>query len=494
MGIVFRQSIKSTIVTLTGAVLGAVCNLAYVNVLDKQLNGFRSNLFIIASILQLIVLLGTAGTLLTYVQRYPPGEKRRLLQTVSALVPLVASIIIFIPYFIFREEIILQYLPDDRAMVGRYYILTPVLTILWAYVYQMELYLGGHHKSAVAAFIREILIRGINIILIILFYYDLISFSFFITGCVAAYALAIACLIPVVRKTEGFGFTSNWKAFTKEEYKELARFSWYHMLMAMSLIAMANVGAYMLGIMSKSGLDSVSVYSIAIFVAGIVTIPFRAMTLAAYPTINKAYAENDMDRLKSLFRRSGVNTLIVSVFMAILIACNLNNVLPFIRKGYDDMVPLTLIMLLGWMFELSTGLNSEMINISKYYRFNYRISVLLVLLLVLFNYLLIPRYDIFGAAWGTVIAFAIFNAAKVFFLWRKMGLHPFSKQTPGILLSGVVAGAAGYLLPYLFNSIVDALIRSAVIVGIYGLMILWLKPSEDIQTFLESVKKNKRLF
>jgi O-antigen/teichoic acid export membrane protein len=494
MGIVFRQSIKSTIVTFLGAILGAFCNIAYVNVLEKQANGFRTTVFDQATILQIFVLLGTTGTLMTYIQRYPAGDKRKLLQTFSLLVPLTGTVLMLVPYLLFKEDIIRFYAPKDQDMVGRFYIWIPLLTLLWSYLNQMDAYLTGLHKSAVSAFVREVMIRIINLVLIGLLYYGYISFAFFLAGCILTYALAFILLIPVAMKTVGFGFSMKWSAFSKQEYRELIHFSWYHMLTAVSIVAIVNVGSYMLGIFSANGLDAVSVYGVAIFISTIMIIPYRAMATAAFPSLNMAYTNNEMTKLAGMFSRAAVNTLIVSVLMTVLIACNLHNVLFILRKGYDDIIPLVLILLLGRLIDTATGLNTEVIIISKYYKFNYRISMLLVVILIGFNYLLIPRYDVYGAAWGTTIALTIFNVCKVIFLWKKMGLHPFSKHTLPVLLTGVAAAAAGYLLPELPHFVADVIVRSTVIVAVYGGLMLWLKPSEDLRTYLKSVKENKRLF
>jgi hypothetical protein len=81
-------------------------------------------------------------------------------------------------------------------------------------------------------------------------------------------------------------------------------------------------------------------------------------------------------------------------------------------------------------------------------------------------------------------------------------MQPFSKNTLLVLLAALPAVAAGYFFPYLFShtrhiyvhSFMDAALRSLVIIIIYMLMLLWLKPSKDMVEYLASIKKNKRLF
>ena len=79
---------------------------------------------------------------------------------------------------------------------------------------------------------------------------------------------------------------------------------------------------------------------------------------------------------------------------------------------------------------------------------------------------------------------------------------PISKSTLLILAAALPALAAGYFLPHFFsqvrhiyvNAFLDACLRSGVILAVYLLMLVWLKPSPDLVEYLAQVKKNKRLF
>ena len=143
---------------------------------------------------------------------------------------------------------------------------------------------------------------------------------------------------------------------------------------------------------------------------------------------------------------------------------------------------------------MATGLNNEMISVSKHYKFNFYISLILVGMIFLFNRILIPVYGVYGAAFGTTLALVIFNISKLIFLWKKMRLQPFTKSSVWVLAAGVVTGIFSYLVPFIINPIIDVIIRSTMIVVIFGFLLVISKPSEDLNNFLDSVKKNKRLF
>jgi len=96
----------------------------------------------------------------------------------------------------------------------------------------------------------------------------------------------------------------------------------------------------------------------------------------------------------------------------------------------------------------------------------------------------------------------VFNICKCVFVWRKLDMQPFSRNTLLTVIASIPAIAVGYFFPYFFeagrhiyvHTFLDAIMRSTVIVIVYVGMLLWLKPSQDLEEYIASVKKNKRLF
>jgi hypothetical protein len=95
---------------------------------------------------------------------------------------------------------------------------------------------------------------------------------------------------------------------------------------------------------------------------------------------------------------------------------------------------------------------------------------------------------------STSLVIIVFNSIKYIFVWKKLGMQPFSINTLLIVLSGGVSLVAGYFVPYLYNPVFDAFVRSCVIIVVYLAMLFWLKPAKDLETYVASIKKNKRLF
>ena len=495
MGIVFRQSIKSTIVIAVGALMGVLINLAYPFILSETELGYTTLLPVMAAISHMFVMFGIGSTIINFSPRYGHrDDRRKILITLSTLAPLIITTLLSIPYFIFKTEVLHFFKPEDRLMAGTFYAIVPLFIFIWSYMVTLECYLISQSKTALISLVREVIVRGLNIVLLGLVFLKIITFPQFIYGIVTSYFIAVLALLFVARKTDDFGVSANWRVFNKAEYKEIFQYSWYHMLVTATLSMLGFVDVLLLSSLSPEGLSSVAVYGRAVFIVTVMVIPYRAMAPASIPTLNNAYLSGDHKQLSSLFHRSSLNIFIAATAMFLLIACNLDNVVAILPESYSELKPIALILMVGRIIDMATGLNTEVTSISKYYKFNFRISVLLLVMLVGFCYLLIPEYGTYGAAWGTTIALGIFNIAKMSFLWWKMKLQPFTSKTLLVVVAGALSFAVGYWFPYILNPVVDAMIRSVIIVIAYAGLLIWMKPSEDLNSYLHSIKTNKRLF
>jgi O-antigen/teichoic acid export membrane protein len=497
MGIVFRQSVKTTMVIFLGALLGAFINYIYAFVLLKQQIGFITNFVYQAGIAQLVVQIGTGSLLVTFAQKYADNPaKRKALITFCATITLAASIIFSIILLLAKDFVLSHYQLQDRPYINRYYNWMLLYIWLWSIMTQLEWYLLSQSKVALGSFMREVVLRLCTIVLVVMVYYKLLSFSEFIIGTVLTHLVPIGIMVWVSASTKGFGLTTKLGVFSKAEYKEFIHFSWYHLLVNVSIYFMGYIDALMLAPLDKSGMESLASYRWAYLIISVMTMPYRAMINASYPVLNQAYIDNNKSKLTDLFTRFGINSLVVAMAMFVLIACNLDNVVRTLPggQGYEVVKPIVIILMLGKMADMATGMNNEIISISKHYKFNFRLSLILLLMVIIFNRILIPEYSVYGAAWGTTLALIIFNLVKFSFLWKKMDLLPFNNRSWLILVAAAVAMIPGWFLPYLDNTIVDIIVRSACMMSIYIGLLLWLKPSEDLTTYIQSLIKNKRLY
>lgn len=492
MGIVFRQAIKTTAVIFAGAVLGALINYIYTKVFPQNLVGVSRNLLNQGAVLYIFLLMGTISLVHTFAQQYSEEDARRpVLITFSMLVPVAATLVFCIPYFLLKDFIVGRYQGFDRQYIIEFYNWLPLLGLLWSFMALLEYYLISRMKVAIATFMREIVLRIGNIGLIGLFFAGLIDFHQFVVGSVVIHLLPVSILYYLATKTKGFSVSFNWKIFSKAEIGRIVHYTWYHLLLTVSLNLTGMLDVLLLGPLSPNGLKDVAVYNLALFLISILTIPYRALTNAAFPKLNQAFVQQDPD-LGSLFVRSAINLQIVSVAMWLIIMCNLHNAVAILPGAYAAIAPCVMILAIGRMADMSTGLNTEMISISNHYKFTFWLSLALLVCIAVLDRIFIPVYGLYGAAWVSTGTLVVFNLIKAGFLYQKMRLLPFTRHTAVIFASGAVIFGINYLIPAVKNPFADTFIRCAILMTGFGLLMLAFRPSPDLSSYLQQIRRNKR--
>lgn len=494
MGIVFRQAVKSVLVHACGILLGAASVWLTSQVLAKEQLGGSRLLINQSMVIQFFLLLGTPVTVFVFSPKYGEEDPRRkVLISIALLVPLVTICLFCIPYFGFKEAVVGKFQIDDRWFMDQYYAWLPVLSLLFAFFSVFELYLGIYYKVALAVFMREVALRLLNLVVLGLFFLKWISFSQYIAGTVCATLIPLLFLFNTIRKLPHFGFSFRISAFSRPEQREILRFTWYHLLTGASINLLPFLDSILLG--PLGGFEEVAIYTNALFIANVMVFAYRALSGAAIPDLNATYVKNDRPRLADLYRRSALNIQVASAAVWLVIVSNLQALTSLFPPGYEAIVPLVLILSIGKMTDMFSGLNHELLSISRHYRINLYTSTALVVLVIVLDRIFIPRYGIFGAAWVTTGTSVALNAIKAFFLKKKEGLHPFYGGTLKTLGATAAAWLAQAFFPWPELPVfVEIALRTALVGVVFGGLILWLQPSEDIKQYLLQMRRNKRLF
>jgi O-antigen/teichoic acid export membrane protein len=503
MGVVFRQSAKNSIVVATGALLGLLVMWLSTNYIPKQELGFINTLTNYAVTLAQILLLGLNSTMAVYIHRYAEDlRKKKLLLTFCFGVPLVIALLSTVVYFLLKPWILHHFQPADVPLMSRYFMWIPIYTVLFIYMVLLEQYLGSQLRVAVSAFMREVVLRVANIALILLFVFGYISFHILVISTVLVYFLPLAIFYFLSLRTKAFGFSLKLADFSKREYKEMAHFSWYHFLMVVSVILLGSMDSMVIPLYDHKGFSSMAVYRVATLLISFLLVPMKAMLPASFAVLAKAFADNDIAKAKDIFSRATINVFIPMVAIVALIFCNLGNAVLIIGKGYAEVVPLFMILSMGNIVHTMFGMADQVLSVTNYYKFSFYISMALMVVLFFLLRTFIPLYGVYGAAWCTSLSIVVFTIAKYVFVRKKLGMNALSSNTFLVLISGIAAMAAGYAFPHFLDqsrhvyvrTFADVAMRSTVVAVVYVAMLLWLKPSKDLQEYLASIKRNKRLF
>jgi O-antigen/teichoic acid export membrane protein len=496
MGIVIRQSVKTSIITLFGALIGAIIVLFSTYLLPIQAYGFIKNITNQAITFSYFLLLGIPSTLIVYIHKFQKEPlKQKSLIGLSFSIPIITSFVFFIVYALCKKTIINHYQIIDRPINSEYYYLLPIFILLFSLVLLFEAYLNSQMRVALSSFMQAILIRVCTLILLVLFSYKLINISTFFYGMVIMYVLPIGAMWWIAKfKTTNFFYSLNWRVFNVEERKELIHFAWYHLLLSASLTLLGTLDANMLAFYSHQGISDVGVYANAIFIISLLSIPYRSMSVASFPILTQAFQAQDMMKVKDIYNRASANILFATVAMGVLIAINLNSAVMILPKAYQAIKPIVLILMIGRIVDMATGMNSEIMSISKHYKSFFLLSLALVVMLLTFNRIGIPKYGVYGAAWATSISLCLFNIGKYLLVKQKLQLDPFTMHGfLTILLGGSVVLGLEFL-PIIGNVYIDLCLRSLLGLLLFLGSIYKFNLVPDFNDFIIKIKSSRRLF
>ena len=492
MGIIIRQSFKSTLISYIGIAIGMI------NVLwlmpeffaPEQIGLFRllqDIPILIASFMQF----GAANIADRFFPKFKTDDGRNngflfLLLTY----PLLGYFIFLLTYWIFNADIISIYSGKSPLFTDYMMYLIP-LSLFVMYSSIFETYARIHMRIVVPTLVREIILRILFVLLIAGYALQFYTFNFTIILYVLSYGLALGLLVIYTISTMHFFLQPKMDFLDKALVKNI--FSFVAFIIpgtAGSLIA-SKIDTLIIG--AELGLAEIAIYNLAFFVGSIVDMPKRALSQISIPIIASAWNRNDMKEIESIYKKSAINQALLGALIFLMIWLNVDSLLALVPKHeiYEQGKYVILFIALGKLADMATGVNSEIIITSIYYRFNLISMIILSVLTVITNFIFIKFYGINGVAFATFLTLFIFNAIKMIFLWFKLGLQPYNWSMLKLIGIFLLIWFAFTFWPQqqasLFVSIAFIALRSICIGIIYVGFVYFLTISEDFNHTLKNI-------
>ncbi len=488
MGIVIRQSVQGTVINYIGALLGAVLVLfVYPLCLSPEMIGLTRLLTESAVLFSFLAQAGMPSAMIRYFPSFrdeQSGHHHFFFWTMA--IPFVGFLVFSVVAIVFRSTIT-NYFADNSPLFNQYYYLVFPLAFAWLYISATETVASVSLKIVFPKFTKEIMVRVLFAITIVLFYFHAINFQVFILSFVSIYLInALVNTIYVC----GF-FPVRFKPHAEYPDRKTAltigRYMGYVVLMGLGGTLVTKIDTFMIG--SMVGLAATGIYSIAFFMVAFIEIPYRSVIQISTPLIAQHYKDNDMSAIAKLYKQVTNNQILISGIILVLLWININNIYAIMPKGniYEGGKWVVLLIGITKFIDVTTGINAYILAYSKYYKQTLWLIGLLSIFTIGGNLLLIPHFGIVGAAIAALASFSIYNLTVVLLVWKKLNLQPFQKQNVwgvGILLISI---GLQYLIPVIHSPYVDALVRSSFVVALFGAMVLWLKPSVEIDSILKLI-------
>lgn len=492
MGTIRKQSILSSIFIYIGFAIGAVnILLLFPKYFTPEEFGLTRILVDIGLILSTLC---TAGAIPIAFKFFPYYEsrlegKRNDLMTLVFLMVLFSCLMVYFlfPYF---EPLFIRKFGARSPLLAEHLDLVIPLTISLAFLGIMEVFAWISGKTILANFSRELLLRIIVLVLITAWITGLFKdYEHWIRIYSFIYFPLIGIVFIAVLSTRKFHLTFKFSKLTKRLSPIMLKFGGAYFLSAfLNIIARTN-DTLIIASQSSGGLADAAIFTIATYLITVMDVPQRSMIAAATPQIAKAWKEKDLAKLDRLYKKTALNLLIIASAILGLVMINIPILLNLLGPRYYGLPILLIILGLAKLIDLGTGLNSQILQLSKYWRIDLFTNMLFVGVSIILNYILTKKFGIIGTALGTLTAIVLFNLIRFIYIKNIYGLQPFTKNNAIALFSALLITLITFWLP--INGVFLAgFLKSFLFITAFSWIIIGLNVSPDI-TELWTMAKNK---
>jgi O-antigen/teichoic acid export membrane protein len=490
-----RQSIISSLIVYFGFALGFVNTYLYTreDSITQTQYGLINTFIAIANVMYSFASLGMHSYIYKFYPYYNdnlPPRKNDMLSVALAMVTIGFSLIIIAGYLL-KSLVIQKYITNAPDLIKYYNWLFPfgfgltLFSIAEAYAWQLK-------KSVLTNYLREVQFRLFSTILIILFFAGVIpAFDSFIRFYALSYLLLALLLLGYLLYTKRAFINFSISRVTKKFYRKivaLTSFIWagglvYNISSVFDTLVIAAV--------MPDGLAFAGVYALAQNIASLIQAPQRGIISASIGPLSQAWKDKDMERIRRIYQRSSINQLIFSLGMFSLIYLNFaDGVQSFsLKEGYIQALPVFIFIGLMRIIDMGTGVNSQIIGTSIFWRFEFFTGIVLLGMALPLNYILTKQLGVIGPAISNLIAFSIYNGIRYFYLLKKVNLQPFTTKSGYALLIGGLCFAITYVLFARYSGVEWIAVRSAFFVVLYGSALLAFDISPDLRPVLQTIKR-----
>jgi O-antigen/teichoic acid export membrane protein len=500
MGIIIRQGLKSSIVTYVGTAVGVLNVLVIYNkfLTQEQFGLYASAMVSFTTVFASFAQIGVPHIATRYFNRFADDEKRHNGFLGFLLVTPLLGLGIFAVLYLSLQSVFNGIYESKSPLLSQYYYYMLPLTFCIAYISVLEAYAKVHLRIVVPAIIRELGLRLSNGLLVILFGLGYISFEQLIGITVVTYILGIIALFAYIKILGKLYLTIDWKIYRSPLFKEMYQYGLWVLLAGASFTLIQHVEKIMLPAYD-GGLNTTAIFDIASRIALVIAIPRNAIASISLPLLAESWQKNDMAHIEEIYRKSSLVLFIVGGFLFLGIWCNVDEIFQLLPKAdiYSQGRWVVFFFGMSKVIDMATGLNSEILINSKYYRYDLAFYVLLAVLIIVTNLILIPIYSFNGAALAALTSVVVYNGTKYFFILFKLKLQPFTTATVKVLGLFILTYLLATLIPSLGSGFMGIMmtvaVRSLLICAVFGGGVLYFKISEDANKTVMGILRKLKL-
>jgi O-antigen/teichoic acid export membrane protein len=464
MGIIQKQSIRSTIFIMIGFSVGAI-NMVLLapKLLTTSQIGLTRIITDVAITLATMCTLGSLPIVYKFFPFYKSylAPKKNDLPFLTLMVCFLGFIVMCITGYLFKDIIIRKFSERSPLFVEYSYLVYPFAFFYLAYMW-LESFGWSFKKGVISNTLREVAPRILFTLLLFLFASHIISLKPFLALFSLSYLLPAIILFFVLRGTKEFFFNTTISNLTLRLKSRMINFGLFLFGAQFLNLLSRTADTFILSATSEKGLTDVAVFSIGTYVVALMEVPQRSINAISIPVLAEAWKNKDLDNISYIYTKSVTNLLIVGLAMFSLLLLNAHNLAIYMGSDFKGIEMVVFFLGIGKLVDLGTGANAQIIGTSNYWKVDFTTNVIYTLIALPLNYILITHYGLMGAAYSTLISVTFYNLMRFGFLWYKFGLQPYRWKDILVIIIAVAAGFITYSIPRISSVFVDTAMRTSI--------------------------------
>jgi O-antigen/teichoic acid export membrane protein len=490
-----RQSIISSIVIYIGFAIGLLNTYLFTKqgLFTDEQYGLYNAFIAIATIMMAFANLAMPSYIYKFFPYY--GEhlstKKNDLLTRALVISTIGFVLVIIAGIIFKGLVVRKYSEHSPEIVSYYNWIFPlgfgflIYTVLEAYAWQL-------HKSIFTSYLKEVQWRLFTTILIVLFAVGIIrNYDLFIKLFAFSFPFIALILLLYLILTKKIHFTFSASKVTRRFSKSILRLTTFVYAGSLIFTISQVFDSLVISAVLDNALSKLAVYSLAQNIASLIQAPQRGIIAASIAHLSKAWKDKKLKTIQLIYQRSSINQLIFASGLFLLIWLSFIDAVNTFHLKQTYLNAYYVFLLLGAtkIVDMGTGVNSQIIGTSTYWRFEMVSGIILLSLMLPLNYILTKRYDIIGPGLANLISITIYNLIRIIFLWKKFRLFPFTIQSVYTILLAGICFVICYFLFLNIHGLAGLVLRSIAFCVLYGTGVIYFKLSPDVIPVWNTIRK-----
>lgn len=485
MGIIQKQTLKGSVYSYIGLLIGFM-NIGILSprIFTSEQIGLTQVMLSVATILSQVGNLGFVDLSNRIFPWFRDKESANRGFLGLGLIVTLAGTLLVTGMLILNLDFVIHTRAEGQSLFNEYAGLLPLLLVLVIWFNFFDNYVKILYNAVIGTFLRDLLIRIINLGLIVLFYFSVIDFDAYIFLYVLNQGVPPLIVLVIYMTRNGEMRPGRfWEWIDKPMSRQLVSLGLNGLIVSFSWIAISNIDKYLINY--YIGLDEAGIYSVSFYFATIIMIPGRSLGKIAVPLIADAWKNNDLKTISEIYRKSCTNQIAFGTLLVAGIVGNIDNIYRILPAEYDGGAWIIILISLSYWVNSATGASLFIIGSSHFYRYQTWLMLLMLMTVIVMNVILIPVMGIEGAALASLVAMTINSFLRVWVIYNRTRIMPFGIRDLLTVAVGIVAYLVSILIPSL-PLLIDIAARSTTILVIFSLAIYKFNLSDELKMLMNS--------